>query len=1024
MSLRDASRGTRTTLVGLSLIAVYLVYSQITRPLLSVNRAQQRPGLQVAVTENRSPVFAQLAEKCFDGDSWVHNANGRFRYGNRLLFFENQEIFNDNHSLRLKPIAILWQNDADDQPVTVTADSVQLDASTALSLSEGQFGKLTSGLLSGAVRIAGPDGMKIEGRTFYISDDARKLWTSEPVQFAWDRHTGFAEGGAEIELIGSDEPGNNGLLSVTDVQRIRLLGRVHCDLMFVDQKGSRAPLPLKISAANGFEYFLPTREATFSGFSDRPLRPDNQVLVERPLPSGTTDQLYCSRIVIQLQPEISEQQPPPRNPQLTVAEISADGRKVLFRSEEQRLMASMNQLRYRINDHLLEMIGRPNAATGKTTPVEVHQDGRKLTAPSVTVALDPDNQIRSIRCNGPGSVAPSESNPFLTTQAPLENAMEMQVVAEWQESLLWNRVEEETLTLLGNSSVRYPAQELQLAGDEITLTLAADQSATATATPSATDRSRTGIQLSRLQPQLLCANGNVRLDAPSISGNARESLTVRFLPQAPQTASDQPAATPVSTASNGAAPGDEAEKLPRAPSGKTAFFCDTIESGLRYSNGQSASFEDIWLRGSVAVTHQTEQDSDSFTAQGNALHAASGFDGRREIHLFGDPASVIRDSNRIDGPRIDLNELMTAGVTQREAKVEGSGRIRFVVDKGLDGSTLSTPAPLDIYWNERMTFSGRTAHFIGNVRAVLNNKVDLDAELTCAGMKVFFAQDIQIERQQEAGQFRMIAHSVSESDVPSARNEIEKVECEGRVVVRMKTLRDGSVSARHHAEFADLIIHQSSGEFHGAGPGYIESTQPDTSRRLTVSGRAVARANTPVKTPDQTFMFVRATFIGNIEGNHATRFVRLRQHVRGVFGPVRSLDDRIRIDGMGVSELPDQTGSMGCENLTVSLSPGDGETEDSFSLVAESNAAGNTAGTRAPCRLESRLFSGDADKITYDHAKQQYILRAEEGRQAKVTYVPDNGEPQTLTGRRFEYYSDRNQLHANQITGVQATGDL
>lgn len=1016
MAMRDASRGTRTALVGLGLIAVYLAYSQITRPLLSVNRAQQRPGMQTPVSENRSPVFSQLAEKNFDGDSWVHNANGRFRYGNRLLFFENQEIFNNNHSLRLKPIAILWQNAADDEPVTVTADSVQLDASTALSLSEGQFGKLTSGLLSGAVRITGPGGMKIEGRTFFISDDARKLWTSEPVQFAWDHHTGLAEGGAEIELIGSEDPENNGLLSITDVQRITLLGRVHCDLMFVDQSGRREPLPLKISAANGFEYFVPTREATFSGFSDRPLRPDNQVLVERPLPGGTSDQLYCSRIVVKLQPEVSEQPGRPPNSQLTVAEISADGRKVLFRSEQQRLMASMNQLRYRIDDHVMEMIGRPNAATGKTNPVEIHQDRRKLTAPSITVSLDQDNQIRSIRCNGPGSVNPSDSNPFPTASHAEVPGQEMQVEAEWQQSLVWNRSEQETLTLTGNSRIRYPEQDLQLAGEEIALTLISQPEA------AETTRETAGISLSRLQPQLLLATGNVRLDSPAFAGNARDSLTVRFHP-----AEDTlPAATPDEGSLenvSGTKSVDKSAPL-TPPAGKTSFFCDTIESGLRYANGRSTQFENIWLRGNVAVTYASEKQNDSFTAQGNTLHAVSGFDGSREINLFGDPASVIRDDNRIDGPRIDLNELLTAGVAKREAKVEGSGRIRFVIDKGLDGVSLSRPAPLDIYWNERMTFSGRTAHFVGNVRAVMNNEIDLDAELTSAGMKVYFAQDIQIERQQDSQQFRMIAHSESATAAPAFRNEIEKVECEGRVIVKLKMKQAGTTTALHHAEFADLQIHQKSGEFHGAGPGFIESIQPDSSRRLTVSGRAVARANTPVKTPDQAFLFVRATFIGNLEGNHATRFVRLRQHVRGVFGPVRSLNDRIRIDGLGVSELPDNTGSMGCENLTVSMSPENGEAESSFSLVAESNASGGSTGTRAPCRLESRLFSGDADKITYDHAKQQYILRAEEGRQAKVTYVPNGGEPQTLTGRRFEYYSDRNQLNANQITGVQATGDL
>jgi hypothetical protein len=260
------------------------------------------------------------------------------------------------------------------------------------------------------------------------------------------------------------------------------------------------------------------------------------------------------------------------------------------------------------------------------------------------------------------------------------------------------------------------------------------------------------------------------------------------------------------------------------------------------------------------------------------------------------------------------------------------------------------------------------------------------------------------------------------SSVPA--DDITKIECEGQVVVDAETMVNGTVTARHHAEFADFTVDQTTGDFHALGPGVIESVQPDKNKRLKFTGRTVARANTPISTPDHACMYLRATFIGAIEGNHVQRFVRLRQHVRGVFGPVRTLDDKINLDGLGADELPENTGSMGCENLTVSMDATENTAEHSFSLVAESNSAGGGTGTRAPCRLESKQFSGDADKITYDHSKQQYILRADEGRQAKVTYQPNGREPQTLTGRRFDYYADRNQLQADQITGVQGTGDL
>jgi hypothetical protein len=41
-----------------------------------------------------------------------------------------------------------------------------------------------------------------------------------------------------------------------------------------------------------------------------------------------------------------------------------------------------------------------------------------------------------------------------------------------------------------------------------------------------------------------------------------------------------------------------------------------------------------------------------------------------------------------------------------------------------------------------------------------------------------------------------------------------------------------------------------------------------------------------------------------------------------------------------------------------------------------------------------------------------------------VSHHQDGGQRQVLNGGQFEYYSDRNYLRANQITGVQSTGDL
>ncbi|MEY3173930.1 MAG: hypothetical protein RLZZ436_1844 [Planctomycetota bacterium] len=1028
----------RTLLAGASLAALYLVVSQLSRPWLSAPASMQEQQRQAAMPakvpqKRQSPFFSEAAEKWFPGDEWVRNANGRLRDGGRVLFFQQHRLINEGRSLQVSPVAMLWQGTGGSDPVTATADSAQLDAELTIGLGESSMGRLTSGLLSGVVRVAGPRGLRVEGRTFHYSADVMKIWTSQAVTIVWDGHTATAEGGAEIELQGNDGSADSGLMSVTDMQRIRLLGRVTCDMLFVDRGGRREPIPLKVSAANGMEYFVPTREATFSGFGDRELRPDNQVIAERTQTDGTTDRLYCSRLVLQLQPKVTVPEQAGKTPRLTLASISAEGRRVLFRSEQQQLTASMSQLRYRLEDNLLELIGRPVAATGKPVFVQVEQRGRRLTAPAVSISLDANRQVRFVKCSGPGTLLPSDPATAAVDAKDGDGAEagtdESAMEASWNESLTLAFGEQDVLTLSGAARVADLSRKFTLTAAQIQLALLPQQreSGEAAALPGLA-----GQAMTSLRPQQLQATGGVRLESPGFSGNAHDRLTVDF-EAASGTAGDgaerggRPRSAGPSAASSGPLAG-----------GSTEFSCDAVETRLKTFAGGGMQFQQLWLRGNVAITHEAERSEDSFTAQGNLLHASADDDGRRSLQLVGDPASVIRTTARIDGPRIDLVEsaaaagdssvgagaVTTSSGSSAEAAVEGGGRIRIVVSRGPDGRELPQPTPLDIYWNERMTFAGRTAYFIGSVRAVLNNETDVDAELTCAGMKVHFAEDKRSNGADAGESFRMISRTTDAAGEPLAASRIERMECQGRVVVDLEMMANGVITGRHHAEFADLVLHGETGEFTAAGPGVVESVQPDERRKLTSTSRAVARANTPIRTPDQSCLYVRATFIGNLEGNYQSRFVRLRQHVRGVFGPVASMQDRLNVDGLGVNELPENSGSMGCENLTVSVTPGLDGSESSFSLVAESNPAGSGRGTRAPCRLESRLFSGDADRITYDHSRQQYILRAEEGRQARVTYVPNGGEPQSFTGRRFEYYADRNHLQANQVSGVQASGGL
>jgi hypothetical protein len=1007
MSLSSMSTGPRTLLVGIALVSVYIGYAKLTQPWLKVER--NRPVLpRTTAPQEKSPVFAEEASNWFREDPWVREANGRFRDGGRLLFFEKHEFFNENRSIRVEPIAMMWRNDKSEQPFTVTADSAQLDSSKRFSFSEGQFGKITSGLLTGDFRVTGPDNLRIEGTMLHISEDAMKVWTNQPVTFVWDTHSGRAEGGAEIDLIASADASRDGLLAVSDVESIRLLGRIHCNLMFLDEDAEDEPVHMTVSAANGFEFFMPTRQATFSGFTDRAQNLDNQVLVQRHSTDGRRDLLHCSRLGLQFQPQIREAGSGESNrPELTM--ISAEGQPVRYlarKGNEELIYAEMRTLRYLIKGKQLELIEGVDASDGRSTKVHLHQGGSELTTGYLLVMLDDDNEVRSIKCLGPGQIG--RSGRSRNGRGKDESSS---IDSSWSESLTLLRGDEQKITLQGQANIFHPHSGMGLSGNQIAMLLTGSPEIPRdTAVADSDEDPAQDLDLSRLRPRKLVASGGVQLNAPGVSGTGRDRLTVTFQDDRTSDVTANPAATPsrkrsVSTVSRTSATNasDSGEQ--------TTFTSDTIEVLVELADGADPSFRDLWLKGNVTVNHDSNNTERRFTAACNVLNAREGFGASREITLFGDPATIVNASNRIEGKQIELGE-------SGSARVEGSGRIRYVVNTGLNGDPLSRPSPLDIYWGDHMSVSGRTAHFVGNIRAIMKNEEDHDVEVTCAGMKIHFSREITLQRDEKTSELRI----ENAEDSRSPAGEIELIECESRVVVDIRLMEKGVVTSRHHAEFSDLTFNQTTGEFHATGPGMIESAQPDTGKRLSASNRVIAKSNSPTAASDSQYVFIHATFIGELSGNRTTRFVQLRQHVRGLFGPVRELDNTIQIDGLTVEEFPENTGSLECENLSISEIIGAEGQPNSFSLVAETNAAGKqAAGTRSPCRIESRLFSGNADKIKYDHSKQQFVLSAEENRQATVSWRRDGGAPESLTGGNFLYFHETNQLKVTHVRAVQAS---
>jgi hypothetical protein len=157
---------------------------------------------------------------------------------------------------------------------------------------------------------------------------------------------------------------------------------------------------------------------------------------------------------------------PPRDKNqrsLQLSRIIAEGQPAEFRTikdGQDQVYAAMGKMVYHLNDHRLELMDRSVAADGSRIPLEVHQNGTKLTTAYSVVTMTEDNEVQAIQCRGEGRIGPS-------TRIPGEGDQSEKPVfgAAWKESLVMLRGEEPRITLTGAAKVvqasRQPRESCQ-----------------------------------------------------------------------------------------------------------------------------------------------------------------------------------------------------------------------------------------------------------------------------------------------------------------------------------------------------------------------------------------------------------------------------------------------------------------------------------------------------------------------------------------------------------------------------------
>lgn len=1021
MSIYDPRRRFGLSLVvALAFIVVYFVFRATTSPFLDVEREKKefRPVEGVPAAASEALVEAG---RWFSDHPWVETSGKHFRDQGRYLFCRTFELSEDKRSIVVKPMAMMWRAEDSDVPIRIVADSARLFSESAFSLDGAELGEISGGVLSGNVQVRGPDNLRINGGTFRLESNPLKLWSSEPVDCTLGRHSGRANSGVEI-FFNENPLESEGTDSIAKVQ---LLGRVQCQFLVSGERATDEPTRLLVRAARGFVFRNDPsmRIGTFSGLPYTPTPGeresrrirlpdrDREVWIRRIGPDGAVDELICPELRLTFRDGADPVTGKPDSGAVQLEHLQAWGRLVQMNSPQQGLKVFGNDFRYSVDRRQIDIRYTTNDVSDVRRFVVVRRGKSLLTVPHIRILHTAENEIRRFECLGAGGfrVVPEPDDSIRDSEE--DDAPTGPFEGRWGGSLVFQAAPagaEQYVTFSGGAAVGDIGGGVALSASRITLTMETLEAEAGEAEKPAAEAAAEEPSLfpfsagGGIRPRLLTASGNVVFRSPQANGTLRENLTVRFL--------EPPAnATPVQTVSATQSKDEREGLLGNETEEALDTFQFTADSGDAEVTLAEGDIEPrawrVWLNGDIDLERESDTAEDSFNATGNQLVANSNFENERTIQLFGDPARVQGARQNLEGPRIDLNEL------SGHAEVVGSGRIRFVTAKGLDGQDLpGGPVPIDIYWSDHMVFQSRSARFHGKVRVVMSDGKTQDVELLCSGLSAWFSSAVSLNPSRE-GTFEAVLLSSNEG-ADSKDGPIERLQCHDRVEVSIDQFESGAVVQQHRGMFADLKINLKTGDFSATGPGYLESVSPDKEGRLQGTAPIAVRPNAPSQTRDTAFVYLKSEFVGAITGNIDRQEATLSQNVVALMVPTRRVDETIDLQHVPAADLPDGAGILQAEYLTFGVVPGTDGEEDSFSINCRKNA-----------RLESREISASADIITFDRAKEQFIIRAEGDKTVTVNHRPGPGSQFNRTsGTRFEYYRKTNQLKADQIDRVKIDG--
>lgn len=1027
-----------TLLIIGALAGGYLIYARAMARLTRPAEAPPVVALQPRSVAAQPPNFAE-ADRYLTNADWTERAVFKIKHSeNAFLYFDRYETRGPR--VLVEPFALVWRppQREDAAPYVFLCEKARLTFERDFQLGGASPGRMIGVALDGRVHITGPNGLTLEGRDCVFSEEELQLYSDHHCKFAYRPEgqrlqvvTGEADQ-VQIDLTPVTYPALGRDLPRVAPRPQRLTLRKNVSLLFQTREKEELR-STRIISRGPFVYDFERRLATFQ----------DDVQVTRPVttPQGESllDSLSCAWLAVQFEEEPAEDAADAGA--LLVGDASPILGRLRFRilralgdpqhavrvhSEQSRFTGQMRDLVYDVVQRVLVM-------QDAVETVRLEHDGATLYTPNLRLVHDAEMELTLAEGTQAGRldyVRPA------TTDRPQQTFH-----ALWNQrvSLRPDPLQGETVVLLeGEARVIQPGEQGILC-DRLTLWMEGSRlrrrgdSGSEPPVPSASESpgSASGVaaESQRLPLKRVLAEGNVAMTTRQLQLTKTSRLDVAFRPgvlppmhrNALGDRRDRPGRERALWVYETSLPLPSPPPSDRAPILEDVRECEgpqTVPVALRTPApaaplvapaspnepplvaqlasplGLSGTGDDLWDvqartvealviqdpqtgradvrrlvgEGKVVVVQRprtkpaaeknaTDQEPLSVTGDRLELLNEGGVD--QALHLTGTPAHLRRAGVHIEGDELFFDRAANV------AKVIGKGMMQLPVKRTATGEELATPSPLDLHWLREMVFDGEVAHFLHGVRGRLQDSV-----MRCDEMHVTLDRRIDFSAERPNTQDVSLKH----------------VRCQNGVEVEVYRWEQQEITATAKGRAAEFQLQYLTGDFEARGPGSLDVWQQDQHSRVDVAPDAVARANQPVQADKLPWQYTNVRFAGRLTGNLHQKHGTLSDRVRVTYAPVeRALEVFVRDQLSQETESSKGAVWLGCDELQISLHPGEGQERDFVQFLA--------VGRLARVELEGRLFQANAETLSYDESTKLFTLRGRGGHKASVSMQDRPGSP-------------------------------